>query len=104
MTPRSEWNKQSNSIRRSDRLTVNGMKRVVAWRAVGMTAVRVFGVRVFAIFSALVLAGLPCGAQTAGTYPDKPVRIIVPFAPAGPTDVVARLIAAKLSERLGKQC
>jgi tripartite-type tricarboxylate transporter receptor subunit TctC len=79
------------------------MKSVVAWLAVGMTAVRVFGVRVLAIVAALVLAGLPCGAQTAGTYPDKPVRIIVPFAPAGPTDVVARLIAAKLSERLGKQ-
>ena len=42
-------------------------------------------------------------AQNAGNYPEKPVRIIVPFAPAGPTDVVARLIAQKLSERLGKQ-
>jgi tripartite-type tricarboxylate transporter receptor subunit TctC len=36
-------------------------------------------------------------------YPDHPVKVIVPFAPAGPTDVVARLITQKLSERLKQQ-
>ena len=41
-------------------------------------------------------------AQTPG-YPDRPVKIIVPFAAAGPTDVVARLIALKLSEKYGQQ-
>jgi tripartite-type tricarboxylate transporter receptor subunit TctC len=41
-------------------------------------------------------------AQTQG-YPDRPVKIIVPFAAAGPTDVVARLIALKLSEKYGQQ-
>lgn len=39
----------------------------------------------------------------AQTYPVRPVRVIVPYAPAGPTDVAARLIATKLSEHLGKQ-
>jgi tripartite-type tricarboxylate transporter receptor subunit TctC len=43
----------------------------------------------------------PSFAQSS--YPDHPVKVIVPFAAAGPTDVMARLIAQKLSEHLGKQ-
>jgi tripartite-type tricarboxylate transporter receptor subunit TctC len=41
-------------------------------------------------------------AQAQG-YPDRPVKVIVPFAPAGPTDLVARLITQKLAERLKQQ-
>jgi hypothetical protein len=58
--------------------------------------------RVLAGVAALLLAGASHAQNTAGGYPDKPVRIIVPFAPAGPTDVTARLIAQKLTESLGK--
>src|SRR6202011_765439 len=36
-------------------------------------------------------------------YPNHPVKVIVPFAAAGPTDVIARMLAQRLSERLGQQ-
>ena len=43
------------------------------------------------------------GLAKAQSYPARPVRVIVPYSPGGPTDVCARLIAQKLSDRLGKQ-
>jgi len=50
-------------------------------------------------------AALPAVSRIASAeaYPSRPVRVIVPFAPGGQTDVVARIIAQKLSDRLGKQ-
>jgi tripartite-type tricarboxylate transporter receptor subunit TctC len=51
-------------------------------------------------FAALTLHASPA---SAGNYPDKPVHVIVPFAPGGPADVLARLIAEKLSLRLDQQ-
>jgi tripartite-type tricarboxylate transporter receptor subunit TctC len=54
-----------------------------------------------AVAAAIVLAG-PCMAQTSA-YPNRAVRMIVPFAAGGPTDVIARVVAQKLSESLGQQ-
>jgi tripartite-type tricarboxylate transporter receptor subunit TctC len=55
------------------------------------------------VFAAAVLAGTAGAALAQGSYPDKPVRIVVAFTPGGPTDVVARMIAQKLTTKWGQQ-
>jgi tripartite-type tricarboxylate transporter receptor subunit TctC len=54
----------------------------------------------FRIFAALLLAfALPASAQD---YPNRPVRIIVPYQPGGATDIIARIVGQRLTESLGQ--
>jgi tripartite-type tricarboxylate transporter receptor subunit TctC len=52
---------------------------------------------------ALVLLALVAPAQSAEQYPSRPLRMVVPFAPGGASDLVGRLIQPKLQQELGQQ-
>lgn len=52
---------------------------------------------------AALLVALACGSAIAQGFPQRPVRLVVGLPPGGSTDVMARIVAAKLSERLGQQ-
>ena len=70
------------------------MPKIVGRRAVASAA---------AMATALSAVFASCQALAQGTYPDKPIRMVIAFAAGGPTDVVGRLLAPRVSEILGQQ-
>ena len=57
----------------------------------------------FTRLSLLVITALCCAGAHAQPYPNKPIRFIVGFPPGGGTDIVTRLVAAKLTDAVGQQ-
>jgi tripartite-type tricarboxylate transporter receptor subunit TctC len=53
-----------------------------------------------AVFTVVPLSG--AYAQNAADFPTRPIRIVVPFAPGGATDIIARTVAQKMAEKLGQ--
>jgi tripartite-type tricarboxylate transporter receptor subunit TctC len=54
------------------------------------------------IAAACLIAASAAGTLAHAAYPDKPIRLVVPFPPGGSTDVVARIVAAKAQQILGQ--
>src|SRR5436853_5834825 len=54
------------------------------------------------MLSRILLGLLFAGSAFAQDYPSRPVKIIVPYAPGGSTDIIGRIVAQRLSESLGQ--
>ena len=64
------------------------------------TLPRIFKAVIATSVSALTLLAVP--QAMAQAYPSKPIRMVVPFAAGGTTDVVARIVAQRMSESMGQ--
>ena len=67
-----------------------------------MRMTKLGGALLFAVFGVLAAVNAASAQDAAASYPNKPIRVIVPFAAGGGNDIFARLVGQKLSEILGQ--
>lgn len=77
------------------------LKRLFTINRIAVSLSRPRTVLRYALLGALAFVPLSSQTASANKYPDRPVKIVVPFPAGGPTDVAARLIAQALSARIG---
>ena len=67
------------------------------------TSLAVGVILLFACAPGVNSAQRPAAAETAGSYPAKPIRLVIPQAPGGSNDIMARYVGGQLAERVGRQ-
>src|SRR4029079_17991420 len=78
-----------------------GLKERIAAKASG--TIREEGVRMLRAAFAVVLLGALMGPAGAQNFPDRPIRLIVPYGTGGITDITARIVAPAIGDQLGQQ-
>ena len=84
----------TGNVRRGFRFWVKCLRRDQAVGKITMTAC--------ALAVAFLLSGVTVATLSAQTYPNKPIKIILPMNPGGVTDILGRIMSQKLAERLGQ--
>jgi tripartite-type tricarboxylate transporter receptor subunit TctC len=86
----------------ADRTTANQPIILDNRPGAGSTMVGRMNVTALALLTALAAFGMLTTAVQAETYPTRPIKLIVPFPPGGPVDVMARVVVQRLSTSLGQ--